>query len=118
MADEEVPIEQYGGNTYADHLREILKLIDIKSIELRQSYIYGKENRESHYQLISLLCQAWNALLPKVMGKPYLVKNFMKWKNVVDDPRLLLLPKYEGLVWLFAVHIRFGYEYLNLTSIE
>lgn len=118
MEDNNVQLEQYGGSTYADHLREILKLIDVKSIELRQAYIYGKENRESHFQLISLLCQAWMALFPKVMNKPDLARNFKKWMKVVDDPRLLLLPRYEGLVWLFEMHIRLGYEHLNLTSIE
>jgi len=115
--NEEVEIEQYSGNTYADHLLEMMKLIDVKSIELRQAYIYGKENREAHYQLISLLTQAWYELLPKVSNNPKLAESFRKWKNVYQDPKILLIPRYESMIWLFAIHIRMAYEHLGLTNI-
>jgi len=114
----DIPSEQATGESYADHMRDFLKAIDYYSVELRQSYIYGKENREAHFRLISLLCQAWIQLFPKIMNKPELADNFKKWMPVVYEPKRLLLPKYENLIWLFEIHIRMGFEYLGLTNID
>lgn len=116
--DENVPLEQYDGVSYSDHLRELLKLIDVKSIELTQSYIYGKENRDAHYQLISLLRQAYFDLAPKVVNNPNLAKKFVKWKKVIGDPKYLLEPKYEKLIWMLQMNIREAYEHLGLTNIS
>ena len=112
-----VPLEQYEGESYAEHLRELLKLIDVKSIELTQAYIYGKENRDAHYQLISLLRQAYLDLAPKVVNNPNLARKFKLWTKVADDPTLLLQPQYEKLVWSWQMTIREAYEHLGLTNI-
>jgi hypothetical protein len=115
--NDQVDMEQYTGDTYSSHLLEMMRLIDIKSIEVRQAYIYGRDNREAHYQLISLLVQAWYELLPKVANNPKLAESFRKWKNVYRDPKILLIPRYESLIWQFAIHIRMAYEHLGLTNI-
>jgi len=114
----DIPVEQYDGESYSDHMRSFLKAIDYYSVELRQSYTYGMENREAHFRLISLCCQAWIQLFPKIMDKKELAEEFKKWIPVVHDSRILLDPKYANLIWLFVIHIRMGYEHLGLTSID
>ena len=115
----DIPMEHAGGaDSYSEHLLSYLRAIDYYSVELRQAYIYGKENRDAHFRLISLLCQAWYQLFPKVMNNKELWHYFRKWKTVVHEPRLLLTKKYEDLIWLFIAHIRLAYEHLGLTDIE
>ena len=114
----EVPIDQATGESYSEHMRQFLKAIDFYSVELRQAYIYSKENREAHYRLISLLCQSWIQLFPKIMNKPDLRDSFKKWMPIVYEPKILLHPKYENLIWLFEIHIRMGFEHLGLTNID
>lgn len=118
MPGDEVPLEQYAGVSYSDHLRELLILIDATSIELRQSYLYYIENRTAHYKLVSLLVQAYLDLVPKVTNNPILAKKFIKWTKVADNPRLLLQPRYEKLVWELQLLIREAYEHLGITTID
>lgn len=115
----DVPLEQYDGQvSFSDHLRELLILIDASSIKLTNSYLYYKENRDTHYELISLLRQAYLDLAPKVVNNKNLATKFSKWAKVADNPRLLLEPKYEKLVWKWQLLIREAYEHLGLTTIS
>ena len=114
----DAPLEEAGGESYAEQMRAVMKAIDYYSKELRTAYIFGREAREAHYNLISLCVLAWEQLIPKVMNKPELSKQLKKWMFVQQEPRILLNPKYEKLIFLFAMHIRIGFEHLGLLTIE
>lgn len=118
MNQNEPPMEQYDGHSYSEHLRELLRLIDIKSIELTQSYLMGRENRDAHYQLVSLLRQAYFVLSAKIMNNPPLENKFRPWIPVINDPRCLFVPRYENLIWSLQILIRETYERLGITTIE
>ena len=111
-------IEQGEGESYAEHLRSFLKAIDTTSVELAESYIWSRENRLAHFRLISLCRQTWIQLFPKVMYNERLAENFKQWMPVIYDPKILLIPRYENLIWNLVMDIRDAFEHLGLTKIE
>jgi len=109
--------EQASQSSYKDFLLKRFELMSDIAITLRKSYIKNHENRESHFSLISISCELWSQISPKIDGTP-LGKDFKNWIPFVLEPKLFLEPDYENMIWLFVFHIRMGFEHLGITKIE
>jgi len=101
---------------YTNWLVESLKELSMCSMLLTQSYMIGEENREAHFQMISIGRELWIQLFPKVQNTNLSV-DFRKWMPFIVEPRLFLVEKYEGLLWLFEAHIRMAFEHLGITKL-
>ena len=101
---------------YTNWLVESLKEFSMYSMMLTQSYMIGEENRAAHFSMISIGRELWIQLFPKIQNT-HLAGDFKKWLPFIVEPRLFLLEKYEGLLWLFAAHIRMAFEHLGITKL-
>lgn len=115
--DEVAPEQASETTSYREYLLDRYELMCDIAINLRKSYLHNRENRDAHFALISISCELWNQLFPKIQ-KSDLKGDFKKWIPFVLDPRLFLERKYENMIWLFLFHIRMGFEHLSLTNIE
>ena len=86
------------------------------SMMLTQSYMIGEENRTAHFGMISIGRELWIQLFPKIQNTD-LAGDFKKWMPFIVEPRLFLVDKYEGLLWLFEAHIRMAFEHLGITKL-
>jgi hypothetical protein len=86
------------------------------SQDLRMAYMKGEEKRDIHNALISISCEIWMHLLPKMKDTPFF-RDFKKWMPFYVEPRLFILPDYANLIWEFIFVIRMGYEHLGITKI-
>ncbi len=101
---------------YTSWLVESLKELSMHSMMLTQSYMIGEENRAAHFGMISIARELWIQLFPKIQNTN-LADDFKKWMPFIVEPRLFLLDKYEGLLWLFEAHIRMAFEHLGITKL-
>ena len=109
--------EQASESSYKEYLLDRFKLMSDIAITLRKSYIKNQENSGSHISMISIACELWNQISPKMDNTP-LEQQFKNWIPFVLEPRLFLETDYESMIWLFIYHIRMGFEHLGITKIE
>jgi hypothetical protein len=103
-------------DVYILWILELNQELGLYSMMLTRSYMAGEENQEAHFRMISIARELWVQLFPKIQNTP-LAKDFKKWLPFIVDPRLFLVDKYEGLLWLFEAHIRMALEHLNITKL-
>jgi hypothetical protein len=102
---------------YTSWIIDLNRELGLCSMLLTQSYMTGEENKEAHFNMISIARELWLQLFPKIQNTP-LSEDFKKWLSFIVDPRLFLVDKYEGLLWLFEAHIRMALEHLNVTKLS
>ncbi len=101
---------------YKRWLIDQLKEMSMYAEQLRMSYMIGEENRNVHNALISISCELWMHLLPKLKTTPF-YDDFKKWMIFYVEPRLFLVDKYAHLIFEFTFVIRMGYEHIGITRI-
>jgi len=70
--------EQASESSYKDYLLERFKLMSDIAITVRKAYIKNQESRESHVSMISIACELWNQISPKMDETP-LEAQFKLW---------------------------------------
>lgn len=85
-------------------------------MQLRMSYMTGEENRDVHNALISISCEIWMQLLPK-MKETGFYDDFKKWMPFYVEPRLFLVDSYAHMIFEFTFVIRMGLEHLGITKL-
>jgi hypothetical protein len=114
---DEVPIQQAEVSNYREYLiRRFVDMSDV-AIRLRQSYTMGLENFEDHCLLVSILCELWFHLFPKMDGTD-LQEGFEAWIPIVAEPKILFVKGYESVLWLFEAQICAGFEHLGLAKLK
>lgn len=86
------------------------------STELNFSYMIGEENRYAHFMMISIACQLWRKLRPK-MENTTLAPYFAFWIPFINDQRLFIKEGNERSIFFLEDIIDEAFEHLNLTKL-
>lgn len=119
-----MPEEEYEFQEEAEYTELYKKWIVVQLQEmselardLRTSYLNGEEDRETHFELISLCCELWMQLLPK-MTNTSIFDKYKKWSVIYSEPRILLVDRFSPLIFEFTFIIRMGAEHLGISRIS
>ena len=102
---------------YKDYLlKKYIEMCELAT-RLRKSYIEGRSDRETHFQLVSLIIELWLQILPKVQGRKDLEDRLRRYTVFYINPILFFQEGYEKLLWMMIFVLRYAFESLGLTNI-
>ena len=92
---------------YKDYLlKKYIEMCELAT-RLRKSYIEGRSDRETHFQLVSLIIELWLQILPKVQGRE-LENRLRRYTVFYINPILFFQEGYEKLLWMMIFDLRYA----------
>ena len=87
------------------------------SVKLGKAYTLNRANLDDHLTMISIECELWRHLRPKLKNSQ-IEEEFELFRPFVEDSRMFLAPGLESYLWKFHDTIVIAFEELGYTSVK